>query len=252
MLCYINGHYVGDAEVTDMTLLGWHFLRDNCRLQFSPHTLVEPGQTLTVEPPLEMCRHGLHASMEPLDALLYAPGTIVCRVELSGKILQDYDKMCAEKRTVLWMADATLALHEFMCWCVNDVAERIVPFALSEVAQSATEAKMAWVRGEIDDAELRRIAGDLLQAAYRVTWDVPNMPLNYYCEQAWRIRSVIDRVMMAPDYSAGVASLAYAIAHDTITHREDDVARGNRKLEELLLGLAREQNIDNQEVSINE
>ena len=52
-MCYINGHYVGDAEVTDMTLLGWHFLRDDCRLQFSPHTLVEPGQTLTVEPPLD-------------------------------------------------------------------------------------------------------------------------------------------------------------------------------------------------------
>jgi hypothetical protein len=233
MLRYINGHYVGDAEVTDMTLLGWHFLRDDCRLQFSPHTLVEPGQTLTVEPPLEMCRHGLHASMEPLDALLYAPGTIVCRVELSGKILQDYDKMCAEKRTVLWMADATTALHEFMAWCAADMAERL---GLRDVGVAIVKAKKLWLHKQINDRDLCWLAAEISQM---VIGDLAG----YMQRAIWR--ALVEPT--EPHGDAVILALQKFIRFPLATAEQH-----NAKLEELLLGLAREQNIDNQEVSINE
>jgi hypothetical protein len=100
-------------------MLAWHFLRDDQRLSYHPHTLVEVGQKLTVEPPLELCRWGLHASKKALDALGYAPGSIACRVELSGEILEGEDKVCATERTVLQMIDATNVLHEFACWCAE-------------------------------------------------------------------------------------------------------------------------------------
>lgn len=110
----VLGHHVSP-------ILAWHFLQEDQKLRYPPYTQVEPGQTLTVEPPLRMCSKGLHASIRPLDALRYAPGPIVCRVELSGQVLHDDDKLCAESRTVLWMADATRTLTDFSCDCVERI-----------------------------------------------------------------------------------------------------------------------------------
>lgn len=76
-----------------MTLLketeAWHFLKEDRKLQWN-HTgdLVVPGRIDEVEPEkLKLCSYGLHASEKALDALQYAPGPIICRVRLSGKIL---------------------------------------------------------------------------------------------------------------------------------------------------------------------
>lgn len=141
---------------TNNGILAWHFLRGDRELQFPPHTLVEPGQTLRVEPPLRMCRHGLHASARAIDALRYAPGDMVCRVRLSGEILTDEDKLCASERTVLWMVDATTTLHEFACWCAEQALEqeRAVGREPDPRSWAAIKTKRAWLRGECDDATL--------------------------------------------------------------------------------------------------
>jgi hypothetical protein len=137
-------------------MLAWHFLRDDQRLSYPPHTLVEVGQKMTVEPPLELCRWGLHASKRALDALGYAPGIIACRVELSGEILEDDDKVCATERTVLSMIDATNILHEFACWCAEQalLREREAGQKPNPRIWAAIEAKRKWLRGEITDSEL--------------------------------------------------------------------------------------------------
>lgn len=49
-----------DDDMTN-TWEGWHFLREDRRLSYPPHTLVEPGQTLKVDPPIALCDRGLHA-----------------------------------------------------------------------------------------------------------------------------------------------------------------------------------------------
>ena len=67
-------------------ILAWHFLRDDGKLNYPPHTLVEVGKTYSAVGDLEMCANGMHASERILDALNYAPGAIICRVELSGEI----------------------------------------------------------------------------------------------------------------------------------------------------------------------
>ena len=99
-------------------LLGWHFVREDRRLGYGDGRVVEVGETLTVEGPLEMCQHGLHASVRALDALRYAPGPIACRVRLSGEVLgptaEHSDKACATERTVIAMVDATDLLREFI------------------------------------------------------------------------------------------------------------------------------------------
>ena len=71
------------------------------------------GEKLTIDPPLEMCARGLHAARHPSDALKYAPGSLLYRVELSGELIEDHDKLCASERTALAMIDATELLRAF-------------------------------------------------------------------------------------------------------------------------------------------
>lgn len=93
----------------------WHWISADRMTRFNPRTPVVVGETLRVGTPLKLCARGLHASMRALDALSYAPGPIICRVRLSGKIVQGDDKLVASERTVLWMYDASTVLHEFAC-----------------------------------------------------------------------------------------------------------------------------------------
>jgi hypothetical protein len=137
-------------------MLAWHFLREDRKLRYPPYTLVEVGQKSTVEPPLELCEWGLHASKRAIDALNYAPGSMACQVELSGEILEGDDKVCATERTVLKMIDATNTLHEFACWCAGQalLKEREAGREPDPRSWAAVEAKRKWLRGEITDKEL--------------------------------------------------------------------------------------------------
>jgi hypothetical protein len=99
----------------------WHFLPDDRRLRWGTREVVEVGKPIKVEGKIELCSHGLHASIKTLDALNYAPGPIICRVELSGDIIKGNDKLVASERTVLSMADATETLRKFARMCALDV-----------------------------------------------------------------------------------------------------------------------------------
>ena len=109
-------------------MLGWHFLKDDGAMQWPCGRVLKPkvGQTLTRDPDkLELCVYGLHASVRLIDALQYAPGALLCRVELGGKILRDTDKVVASERTVLSMFDATRTLHEFAVWCAREALAQV-------------------------------------------------------------------------------------------------------------------------------
>ena len=99
----------------------WHFLKEDRRMAFGDRELVEPGKTYRVEGEIRMCERGLHASKRALDALQYAPGPIVCRVEMGGRIFEDKNKLVAQERSVIWMADATGVLRDYARWCALSV-----------------------------------------------------------------------------------------------------------------------------------
>ena len=91
----------------------WHFT-DGMKLRDG--TPLEVGRLYTASPPLSMCTHGLHASIRAIDALQYAPGSVVSLVECGGDIEQGDDKLvCSERRVIacddvarelrLWAAD---------------------------------------------------------------------------------------------------------------------------------------------------
>jgi len=109
---------------------------------------------LSVDPEkLSLCSFGLHASYRATDAIQYAPGPIVCRVKLKGKCLVDNDKICAEKREVLWMADASNVLHEFACV----VAEQTLGAAGvdDDRCWDAIAVKRSWMAGTSTTEDLR-------------------------------------------------------------------------------------------------
>lgn len=137
-------------------VLGWCWLSDDGCLQHQPYTKIEVGQTLTTEGPLELRNYGILAFRRALDALDYAEGATICRVELSGEILEYRRILRAQRCKVLAMADATRVLHEFMCWSGEQalLGERALGREPDKRSWAAIETKRKWLRGEATDEEL--------------------------------------------------------------------------------------------------
>lgn len=204
-------------------MLAWHFLPQDRRLRYPPHTLVEPGQTLRVDPPIKLCERGLHASVRALDALKYAPGPVVCRVRLGGQIKIDDDKAVATERTCLWMADATQVLHEFACWCAEEalLRERAAGREPDPRSWAAIETKRRWLHGEATEAELAAAS----EAAWAAAWAAVNAAARVAAEAA----------ALAADRAA-VNAAALVADRAIVWFAAWDAARAaqNAKLEEML------------------
>jgi hypothetical protein len=61
----------------------WHFVSDTLR---DGRPVPADGEVLVHEGPLKLCASGLHASKNILDALHYAPGSTICRVEVAVRL----------------------------------------------------------------------------------------------------------------------------------------------------------------------
>jgi hypothetical protein len=100
-------------------VLAWHFVGDALR---DGRPVPADGVTLKHKGKLELCASGLHASERLIDALEYAPGPILCRVQMGGTIKKESDKLVARQRTILWRIDSTDVLRKFARQCALDVA----------------------------------------------------------------------------------------------------------------------------------
>ncbi|KKN58429.1 hypothetical protein LCGC14_0552420 [marine sediment metagenome] len=147
----------------------WHFckgwkLRD-CRDLVVGKTYEHTGE-------LKICASGLHASKELLDALEYAPGSVLCRVEISGDLQHQDDKMIGRKRKVLWAVDIEKQLHTFACDCAERALKRERKAGREPDARcwKAIEVKRKWINGKATDEELAAAwdaARDAARAAAR-------------------------------------------------------------------------------------
>lgn len=116
----------------------WHWCRNDMRTRYTNEPIVV-GEKLTVEGPVELCERGLHASEDILDALKYAPGTIICRVELSGRIVKGRDKLVASERRVEWCVDATDILVQWTRECAARDATGYTAIAAQNTAICARD-----------------------------------------------------------------------------------------------------------------
>ena len=140
-------------------VLAWHFSPLDCLLANGDGRKIVAGESLSVSLPLTLCKRGLHGSVNILDALNYAPGPMLWRVEISGEILEEKDKLCGETRKALWGFDCRDLLFSFARECALDVignwkAPEIVrqflmtgDISLKYAAESAAESA-AWSAAE--------------------------------------------------------------------------------------------------------
>jgi hypothetical protein len=132
------------------SILAWHWLPQDRRLAYGIRALVEEGMVLEVGEPLELCNHGLHASKNILDAMWYAKGPIICRVELSGKFVFDQSKFCATRRKCLWMMDAKEVLRDYIVGRLNGIVEE---YRLMPVVKDAIICRIRNLNGYLDIPE---------------------------------------------------------------------------------------------------
>ena len=112
-----------------MIIRAWHFT-DGMKLRDG--TPLEAGRLYTVTPPLVMCEKGLHASVRAIDALHYAPGSVVSLVECGGVVEQGDDKLVCSERRVVACADVA---RELRLWAA-DCAETALMVSEVEDARS--------------------------------------------------------------------------------------------------------------------
>ena len=101
----------------------WHFckIEDGKWLLRDGREVPPDGVPLVHVGGISMCHSGLHFSTRLIDALEYAPGAGLCRVDCSGDVRVDRDKGVCSSRTVLWRIDAESLLRDFARRCALDV-----------------------------------------------------------------------------------------------------------------------------------
>ena len=96
----------------------WHFFGDKLR----DGTLVPAdGVKLEYNGPLGLCKSGLHFSLEPWDALQYAPGENLAYVEVADDSIMGDDKGVSPYRIILQRQNVRELLYDFACaeaWAV--------------------------------------------------------------------------------------------------------------------------------------
>lgn len=88
----------------------WHFVGETLR---DGRPIPADGELLCFDGEPILCKQGLHASLDPFDALQYAPGDTLCLVECGGIVLHQPDKLVCTKRTIIARMDAEIMLRYF-------------------------------------------------------------------------------------------------------------------------------------------
>ena len=197
----------------------WYFSNTDCKLSYDDKRLIQPGVTHKVSCQPILCEQGLHASVNILDALQYAPGPYIWRVELGGKIVQGSDKVVATERTYLWGYDATDILWEMGRLCALDVVH----------LWNAPKIVIQYLKS--GDESLRAAARDAARAAARdASW--------YLARAAARAvaRAAARDTARAATWDAARA-VAWAVARDTERAATWDAARAvqSRRLVRLIM-----------------
>jgi hypothetical protein len=170
----------------------WYFSKTDCKLRYNDNRIIKAGVNHTVDCKPVMCKQGLHASINIMDALEYAPGPYVWRVNLSGEVIKGDDKCVATHREYLWGFDATellrkharmSALDVLHLWDAPDVVARYLKTGDESIRAAAWDA--AWYAAWYAAGDAARAAAwDAAWAAARAAawyaaWDAAGAAAGY-------------------------------------------------------------------------
>jgi len=159
-------------------ILAYHFT-DGWQLRDGQPLVVGSEYVFDGEP--VMCECGYHASRHVFDALKYAPGSILSRVECREITDECDDKIVCRRRRVIATIDATKILRKFARLCALDVihlwdAPEIVIRYLKTGDESLRDAARiaAWTAREAaldTGAAAMDAAWDAREAAWAAAWN---------------------------------------------------------------------------------
>lgn len=150
-------------------LLGWHFVGDTLR---DGRPIPPDGVWLRHEGPVIPCESGLHMSIEPFNALQYAPGATLCRVELKGEIIHHGgDKVVGRARRIIARIDATQLLRRFAADLALSVADNWpMPPIVREYLETLDDSKRAAAWSAARAAAWSTSEAARAAAAWLVAW----------------------------------------------------------------------------------
>ena len=105
-------------------MIGYHFTAETL---CDGRPIPKINRWLVHKGPVISCESGLHASKHPFDALMYATGARLHRVELVGELVpysRLVDKYAGRSRKILASIDATQLLWDFARWCALQVIDQ--------------------------------------------------------------------------------------------------------------------------------
>lgn len=157
-------------------VLAWH-LTDGMKMRDGQPLKV--GKVYRHAGEVVPCESGLHASVRLIDALSFAPGNQLSRVEMRGMVVEHgspVDKIVGRERKVLWTLDATRTLWLFACWCAEDALkdERKAGREPHADSWAAPKARRDWLAGKITDEQLSAAYSAAYRAAYRAANSAAN------------------------------------------------------------------------------
>ena len=153
-------------------MIAYHFVGATLR---DGRPVPADGEWLAHEGPIILCESGLHASLTPWRALGYAPGAVLCRVEVDGDVVQDLDKIVGRRRRILARVDLTDVLWAFAraealrvihLWDAPDVVRQYLETGDETLRDAAWDAAGDAARGAARDAARGAARG----AAWAAAW----------------------------------------------------------------------------------
>jgi hypothetical protein len=223
---------------TSKTILAWHFRRlDGTTSHLrNPETV---GEWYRVKGRILPCANGLHASINPLDALKYAGGFLICRFECAGTIVhhEDGDKLACSDRRVLWQADATSVLLLFAADCAERalLREREAGREPDSRSFAAIETVRRYVAGAASKSDLDAARAEAEAAAYAARAEAEAAAYAARAARAAYAAYAAARAARAEE-AAYAADAAYTAAYAAA--RAEEAAWQSSELERRLLALA--------------
>ena len=191
------------------TIMGWWFAKEDKRLANGDGRRIKVGKTHKIKGEIIPCRHGLHLSPKILDALRYAPGPILYKVQGSGTIIphgNPIDKYACSERTYLAGGiDISEMLYKFarMCaldvihlWDAPDVVISFLKTGKEELQDAAIAAQDAAIAAQ-DVAIAAWYAGSAAQDA--------GSAARYTADAAWDAANAAQDAAIAARYAANAA-----------------------------------------------